>query len=162
MISVSDFAGATTPYSNSSLLSPTEFNSQCNSDCSCSTSSYQPVCGDDGLTYFSPCFAGCTEIINGVSCFSCSSFNRRKDFRANISRSDLLRSYEYYWHSVFLFQPLQTRENTTVSCLFQRHQNKQLNTRTDTKHVASCVACSCLSGRFSVYHQLWFCMQLEM
>ncbi|XP_046584229.1 solute carrier organic anion transporter family member 3A1-like [Haliotis rubra] len=29
--------------------------------CSCDSTSYFPVCGDDGMTYFSPCFAGCTN-----------------------------------------------------------------------------------------------------
>ena len=32
----------------------------CNKDCVCSDSRYEPVCGTDGLTYVTPCFAGCT------------------------------------------------------------------------------------------------------
>jgi sodium-independent organic anion transporter len=40
----------------------------CNSNCQCSTSrkSFSPVCGDDNLTYFSSCFAGCTDFSNGT------------------------------------------------------------------------------------------------
>ncbi|KAK2166773.1 hypothetical protein LSH36_35g02000 [Paralvinella palmiformis] len=40
---------------------------QCNSNCSCPTSrsAYQPVCGEDQLTYFSPCHAACRESSNG-------------------------------------------------------------------------------------------------
>uniref|UniRef100_A0A8C2HSE5 Solute carrier organic anion transporter family member n=1 Tax=Cyprinus carpio TaxID=7962 RepID=A0A8C2HSE5_CYPCA len=34
--------------------------SQCNQDCSCSTSEWDPVCSDSGITYVSPCWAGCT------------------------------------------------------------------------------------------------------
>ncbi|XP_016143427.1 solute carrier organic anion transporter family member 1C1-like [Sinocyclocheilus grahami] len=34
--------------------------SQCNQDCSCSTSEWDPVCSDSGITYVSPCLAGCT------------------------------------------------------------------------------------------------------
>lgn len=34
-------------------------NDQCNKQCACSKSNYEPVCGADGLLYFSPCFAGC-------------------------------------------------------------------------------------------------------
>lgn len=35
--------------------------SQCNRQCACSLHEYEPVCGADGLLYFSPCFAGCQE-----------------------------------------------------------------------------------------------------
>uniref|UniRef100_A0A5S6R4Q8 Solute carrier organic anion transporter family member n=1 Tax=Trichuris muris TaxID=70415 RepID=A0A5S6R4Q8_TRIMR len=32
---------------------------QCNMNCSCSLRDMQPICGMDGVTYLSPCFAGC-------------------------------------------------------------------------------------------------------
>lgn len=41
----------------------TEYNllSKCNKNCQCSTSYIEPICGKNGITYFSPCFAGCKE-----------------------------------------------------------------------------------------------------
>lgn len=34
---------------------------QCISSCNCFTSSISPVCGSNGVTYLSACFAGCTQ-----------------------------------------------------------------------------------------------------
>ncbi|XP_077516668.1 solute carrier organic anion transporter family member 4A1-like [Amblyomma americanum] len=31
----------------------------CNSRCGCTTTRFNPICGRDGYTYYSPCFAGC-------------------------------------------------------------------------------------------------------
>ncbi|XP_056655322.1 solute carrier organic anion transporter family member 1B1 isoform X2 [Monodelphis domestica] len=35
----------------------------CNSDCNCDANLWDPVCGDDGLTYISPCLAGCKSSV---------------------------------------------------------------------------------------------------
>ena len=44
---------------------------KCNSHCACSTNrkSYKAVCGSDNVTYFSACFAGCTDFTDDVSIF---------------------------------------------------------------------------------------------
>uniref|UniRef100_A0A1X7UB28 Solute carrier organic anion transporter family member n=1 Tax=Amphimedon queenslandica TaxID=400682 RepID=A0A1X7UB28_AMPQE len=46
----------------------------CAQECDCISTSFEPVCGEDGLTYFSPCRAGCTTTFNdGVYSFgNCS------------------------------------------------------------------------------------------
>lgn len=33
----------------------------CNSDCFCSVSDWDPICGENGITYVSPCLAACTS-----------------------------------------------------------------------------------------------------
>ncbi|XP_030829851.1 solute carrier organic anion transporter family member 4A1 [Strongylocentrotus purpuratus] len=54
------FAGVTVSYGNTSLshVGTPILNATCNSHCACS-SSYDPVCGSDGIMYFSACHAGC-------------------------------------------------------------------------------------------------------
>ncbi|XP_042331511.1 solute carrier organic anion transporter family member 3A1 [Sceloporus undulatus] len=62
-------AGVTVPYGNkSSSLAPY---SACNNNCKCQTDSFTPVCGADGITYLSACFAGCTSTnLTGCVCLS--------------------------------------------------------------------------------------------
>ncbi|XP_070558468.1 solute carrier organic anion transporter family member 2A1-like [Ptychodera flava] len=43
-------------------LSNQDLISTCNANCECSTEHYQPVCGTDKMTYFSPCHAGCSRV----------------------------------------------------------------------------------------------------
>lgn len=52
-------AGVTEPYNNRSDTEMDKF-SQCNSRCHCGSNEYDPVCGEDQISYFSPCHAGCT------------------------------------------------------------------------------------------------------
>lgn len=33
----------------------------CNNGCGCSRSEFSPICGVDGITYYSPCHAGCYQ-----------------------------------------------------------------------------------------------------
>uniref|UniRef100_A0A2K5W5H3 Solute carrier organic anion transporter family member n=1 Tax=Macaca fascicularis TaxID=9541 RepID=A0A2K5W5H3_MACFA len=36
--------------------------SYCNSECNCDESQWEPVCGNNGITYLSPCLAGCKSL----------------------------------------------------------------------------------------------------
>uniref|UniRef100_A0A3Q1GZJ5 Solute carrier organic anion transporter family member n=1 Tax=Anabas testudineus TaxID=64144 RepID=A0A3Q1GZJ5_ANATE len=52
-------AGVTAPYHSSLEESLTV---RCNAGCSCNRELYNPVCGADGVMYYSPCHAGCKSI----------------------------------------------------------------------------------------------------
>lgn len=54
-------AGISHPYPfNNRTLSEIDISAPCNSLCHCSGRDYDPVCGVDKVSYFSPCHAGCT------------------------------------------------------------------------------------------------------
>ncbi|XP_042847799.1 solute carrier organic anion transporter family member 1C1 isoform X3 [Panthera tigris] len=64
----SDVAGLTISYQGTKPVSYHEraLFSDCNSRCKCSETKWEPVCGDNGITYASACFAGCqTSTRNG-------------------------------------------------------------------------------------------------
>uniref|UniRef100_A0A8C2UGU0 Solute carrier organic anion transporter family member 3A1 n=1 Tax=Coturnix japonica TaxID=93934 RepID=A0A8C2UGU0_COTJA len=65
-------AGVTVPYGNNSTpTSSLDPYSPCNNNCECQTDSFTPVCGADGVTYLSACFAGCSSTnLSGCSCLS--------------------------------------------------------------------------------------------
>uniref|UniRef100_A0AAX7UKC3 Solute carrier organic anion transporter family member n=1 Tax=Astatotilapia calliptera TaxID=8154 RepID=A0AAX7UKC3_ASTCA len=55
-------AGVTLSYDNIEKISYDKHPlfTDCNSKCVCSSSDWDPVCGENGITYVSPCLAGCT------------------------------------------------------------------------------------------------------
>ncbi|XP_075946064.1 solute carrier organic anion transporter family member 1C1-like [Anarhichas minor] len=59
----SKVAGITVSYTGVEGLSYQEqsLSSDCNSGCLCSRREWDPVCGENGITYMSPCLAGCTS-----------------------------------------------------------------------------------------------------
>ncbi|XP_068134134.1 solute carrier organic anion transporter family member 1B3-like [Hyperolius riggenbachi] len=58
-----DVAGITITYNGSKVQAFHEGNffSSCNSHCQCSTNQWDPVCGENGITYMSACLAGCAS-----------------------------------------------------------------------------------------------------
>uniref|UniRef100_A0A3B5KR34 Solute carrier organic anion transporter family member n=1 Tax=Xiphophorus couchianus TaxID=32473 RepID=A0A3B5KR34_9TELE len=54
-------AGVTAPYQLGSALDM-NLTVSCNAACNCAREVYNPVCGADGVMYYSPCHAGCTAI----------------------------------------------------------------------------------------------------
>ncbi|XP_051471124.1 solute carrier organic anion transporter family member 1C1 isoform X2 [Apus apus] len=57
----SDVAGLTVSYHGTKRMTDYEqaLFSECNSGCSCSKNDWDPICGDNGVTYVSACLAGC-------------------------------------------------------------------------------------------------------
>ncbi|XP_049773044.1 solute carrier organic anion transporter family member 4A1 isoform X2 [Schistocerca cancellata] len=55
------YAGITAPYAadSSSPVTALGLDSSCNAQCGCSAAQFDPVCGADGVMYYSPCYAGC-------------------------------------------------------------------------------------------------------
>ncbi|XP_070534289.1 solute carrier organic anion transporter family member 3A1-like [Ptychodera flava] len=80
------FAGASVSYYKGYDLKETGLSAACNKDCGCTERAYNPVCGSNGVTYYSPCYAGCTSQVDGkfVEC-ECVAASE-----ANISMSSLL------------------------------------------------------------------------
>ncbi|KAK6619639.1 hypothetical protein RUM43_012396 [Polyplax serrata] len=79
-------AGTTIPYFNSTSTKVEPFRvnltASCNFGCDCATSDVEPVCGNNGLTYFSPCHAGCTAFSSRYNYFNCTCIH------GNLSKED--------------------------------------------------------------------------
>ncbi|KAM8962211.1 solute carrier organic anion transporter family member 4C1 [Pelodytes ibericus] len=55
------FAGVSILYNGTGKIG--DISAPCNDNCSCARSFYDPVCGSDGVQYFSACYAGCTSTL---------------------------------------------------------------------------------------------------
>ncbi|NXG88457.1 SO1C1 protein, partial [Stercorarius parasiticus] len=69
------YEGKPIPYHENAIFS------ECNSDCKCASNVWDPVCGDNGLTYVSACLAGCKAsvghgknmVFHNCSCIAASN-----------------------------------------------------------------------------------------
>ncbi|XP_067415287.1 solute carrier organic anion transporter family member 1A2-like [Emydura macquarii macquarii] len=81
----SPVAGLTVSYEGIKQVSymETTLLADCNSDCDCSVKVWDPVCGENGITYVSPCLAGCKTsdgtrkhtVFENCSCVAASGFS---------------------------------------------------------------------------------------
>ncbi|XP_056311225.1 solute carrier organic anion transporter family member 1C1-like [Danio aesculapii] len=57
-----DVAGVTVPYQGSTEVQDiSDLPPSCNANCGCPDIKWDPVCGENGVTYISPCHAGCNS-----------------------------------------------------------------------------------------------------
>ncbi|EDV28793.1 uncharacterized protein TRIADDRAFT_11246, partial [Trichoplax adhaerens] len=66
------FAGANTPVGALTIQPIAQaqvgnLTGQCNGNCGCPQNQFDPICGINGITYFSPCHAGCQAINNSAT-----------------------------------------------------------------------------------------------
>ncbi|XP_061537066.1 solute carrier organic anion transporter family member 1C1 isoform X3 [Phycodurus eques] len=98
-------AGVTLPYNSMEGISHDKHSvfTTCNSNCFCSANNWDPVCGRNGITYVSPCLAGCTSSTGSGknTVFSnCSCVGAAANLTANIGqcsdKDDCDRMFPYF------------------------------------------------------------------
>uniref|UniRef100_A0A3Q3L6C7 Solute carrier organic anion transporter family member n=1 Tax=Mastacembelus armatus TaxID=205130 RepID=A0A3Q3L6C7_9TELE len=101
------YNGTQTVSSNSKMLF-----SECNRNCSCSVEDWDPVCSDNGITYISPCMAGClgssghgkNTVFHNCSCVS-ASFPAGSSMSVRLGQcphaKDCSRSFTSYMLNLF-------------------------------------------------------------
>lgn len=119
------FAGVTTGYldvtaqssaqkfvSNSLYQNPLYYDANldasCNLQCQCSRMKYDPICGADGIMYFSPCYAGCQSesYENNIKVYhNCSCIHGGKElgeFASNVEATNTMCSSKCQYMPYFV------------------------------------------------------------
>ncbi|XP_007191879.1 solute carrier organic anion transporter family member 4C1 isoform X2 [Balaenoptera acutorostrata] len=74
------FAGVSESYNGTGELG--NLTAPCNANCNCLRSYYYPICGGNGIQYFSPCYAGCTNSVSKRHpkvYYNCSCIERKTE-----------------------------------------------------------------------------------
>ncbi|XP_044741053.1 solute carrier organic anion transporter family member 5A1-like isoform X2 [Chrysoperla carnea] len=89
-------AGTTIPYYNSSRTEPFQVNltAACNFGCECRMNDVEPVCGNNGLTYFSPCHAGCTAFSSRSNYTNCACIHANLSLWPGVASPASLQSQQ--------------------------------------------------------------------
>ncbi|CAL1532840.1 unnamed protein product [Lymnaea stagnalis] len=105
----SPFAGVTLNYGQTDVNNVTfmgkELVNSCNQNCGCAEEDYFPMCGRDNVMYFSPCYAGCTDVVSSgdvkkyANC-SCVNYNATQDdpYMGQFGKCE----YKCSWLTVFM------------------------------------------------------------
>lgn len=112
------FAGVTSSYPSSREISIDadvnavaphfHLESNCNSKCSCNQQNYDPICGVDGVMYFSPCYAGCAKELSlgdskvYLDCECISAPNKTEDRGYDAINTMCTTSCNNLWYFVSL------------------------------------------------------------
>ncbi|XP_038667006.1 solute carrier organic anion transporter family member 1C1-like [Scyliorhinus canicula] len=107
-------AGLTASYTGVTETSYEEHNlfSQCNADCVCSRTEWEPVCAGNGMTYVSPCLAGCKSSsgtglkmeFHNCSCISHSMAVNSSAILGQCSRAEDCNKIFPYYLAVTVFE----------------------------------------------------------
>ncbi|XP_052697071.1 solute carrier organic anion transporter family member 4A1-like isoform X2 [Crassostrea angulata] len=99
-------SGLDTPYIKQSGIQGLDAN--CNKNCGCTTSAFEPICDSNQTVYFSPCHAGCTNVtfVNGEKSYyncSCISTPNNTSVADAINGSCTEKCQWFYAFCVLLF-----------------------------------------------------------
>ncbi|XP_024869142.1 solute carrier organic anion transporter family member 4A1-like isoform X1 [Temnothorax curvispinosus] len=110
-----DFAGLTVPYQNITRKIALSLENTCNNGCGCSRSQFDPICGVDGITYYSPCHAGCyretpinnVKVYTDCSCIHVPAMNLTSDDTGDVVQYEAINttcasSCSYLWLFIVL------------------------------------------------------------
>ncbi|XP_033726691.1 solute carrier organic anion transporter family member 4A1-like [Pecten maximus] len=90
------FAGVNILYGSTDIKSTSFLGNfvtdSCHSNCGCSQEEFSPICGRDGLTYYSPCYAGCQTVVKDVDnmqYYNCTCIgNGPTDYQAVLNKCE--------------------------------------------------------------------------